>query len=61
MFAYKDMPEDIKTKISELKREKHCLEFDLTCMGIMNYGPIMRRLDEVNAELKKLKEKYEND
>jgi hypothetical protein len=30
-------------------------------MGIMNYGPIMRRLDEVNAELKKLKEKYEND
>ena len=55
------MKEDIKTKISELKREKHCLEFDLTCMGIMNYGPIMRRLDEVNAELKKLKEKYEND
>jgi hypothetical protein len=55
------MAEDIETKINKLKREKHCLEFDLTCNGIINYGPIMRRLDEVNAELKKLKEKYEND
>lgn len=52
------MTEDIETKISELKREKHCLEFDLTCDGIINYGPIMRRLDEVNAELKNLEEKY---
>ena len=55
------MAEDIETKINALKREKHCLEFDLTCMGIMNYGPIMRRLDEVNAELKKLEKTYEND
>lgn len=52
------MTEDIETKISELKREKHCLEFDLTCDGIINYGPIMRWLDEVNAKLKKLEEKY---
>lgn len=53
------MTEDIKAKINELKREKHCLEFDLTCDGIINYGPIMKRLDEVNAKLKKLEEKYE--
>jgi len=30
-------------------------------MGIMNYGPIMRELDKVNAKLKKLEEKHEND
>jgi len=36
------MAEDIETKINKLKREKHCLEFDLTCNGIINYGPIMR-------------------
>ena len=28
-------------RIKELKRLKHCLEFDLTCNGIINYGPIM--------------------
>ena len=46
-------------RIKELKRLKHCLEFDLTCNGIINYGPIMKELDKVNAELKKLEEKYE--
>ena len=40
-------------RIKELKRLKHCLEFDLTCNGIINYGPIMKELDKVNAELKK--------
>ena len=48
-------------RIKELKRLKHCLEIDLTCNGIINYGPIMKELDKVNAELKKLEEKYEND
>ena len=52
------MVKDMETKINELKREMQCLEFDLTCDGIINYGPIMRRLDEVNAELKKLEEKH---
>jgi hypothetical protein len=48
-------------RIKELKRIKGCLEFDLTCNGIINYGPIMKELDKVNAELKKLEEKYKND
>lgn len=57
----KKTKEELSKEITELKRIKGCLEFDLTCMGIMNYGPIMRELDEVNAKLKKLEESYEND
>ena len=53
--------EELNKEIAELKRIKSCLEFDLTCMGIMNYGPIMRELDKVNAKLKKLEKTYEND
>ena len=53
--------EELSKEIAELKRIKGCLEFDLTCDGIINYGPIMRELDEVNAKLKKLEERYEND
>ena len=56
-----DKTEELNKEIAELKRIKSCLEFDLTCMGIMNYGPIMRELDEVNAKLKKLEKTYEND
>lgn len=52
----KKTKEELSKEIAELKRIKSCLEFDLTCMGIMNYGPIMRELDEVNAKLKKLEE-----
>lgn len=52
---------ELSKEIAELKRLKHCLEFDLTCDGIINYGPIMRELDEVNAKLKKLEKTYEND
>ena len=48
--------EKLSKEIAELKRIKGCLEFDLTCDGIINYGPIMRELDEVNAKLKKLEE-----
>ena len=48
--------EKLSKEIAELKRIKSCLEFDLTCDGIINYGPIMRELDEVNAKLKKLEE-----
>lgn len=57
----KKTKEELSKEITELKRIKGCLEFDLTCMGIMNYGPIMRELDEVNAKLKKLEKTYEND
>ena len=53
--------EELSKEIAELKRIKGCLEFDLTCDGIINYGPIMRELDDVNAKLKKLEESYEND
>ena len=53
--------EELSKEIAELKRIKGCLEFDLTCDGIINYGPIMRELDDVNAKLKKLEERYEND
>ena len=49
-----DKTEELNKEIAELKRIKGCLEFDLTCDGIINYGPIMRELDEVNAKLKKL-------
>ena len=56
-----DKTEKLSKEIAELKRLKHCLEFDLTCDGIINYGPIMRELDEVNAKLKKLEKTYEND
>lgn len=52
---------ELSKEIAELKRIKGCLEFDLTCDGIINYGPIMRELDEVNAKLKKLEKTYEND
>jgi hypothetical protein len=51
-----DKTEELSKEIAELKRIKGCLEFDLTCDGIINYGPIMRELDEVNAKLKKLEE-----
>lgn len=57
----KETKEELSKEIAELKRLKHCLEFDLTCDGIINYGPIMRELDEVNAKLKKLEKTYEND
>ena len=57
----KKTKEELSKEIAELKRLKHCLEFDLTCDGIINYGPIMRELDEVNAKLKKLEKTYEND
>ena len=60
-MSMKKTKEELSKEIAELKRIKGCLEFDLTCMGIMNYGPIMRELDEVNAKLKKLEESYEND
>ena len=58
---WKKTKEELSKEIAELKRIKGCLEFDLTCMGIINYGPIMRELDKVNAKLKKLEERYEND
>lgn len=57
----KDMAEELSKEIAELKRIKGCLEFDLTCGGIINFGPIMRELDEVNAKLKKLEKTYENE
>ena len=57
----KKTKEELSKEIAELKRIKGCLEFDLTFDGIINYGPIMRELDEVNAKLKKLEERYEND
>ena len=57
----KDMAEELSKEIAELKRIKGCLEFDLTCGGIINFGPIMRELDEVNAKLKKLEKQYENE
>ena len=57
----KDMTEELSKEIAELKRIKGCLEFDLTCGGIINFGPIMRELDEVNAKLKKLEKQYENE
>ena len=57
----KDMTEELSKEIAELKRIKGCLEFDLTCGGIINFGPIMRELDEVNAKLKKLEKTYENE
>ena len=57
----KKTKEELSKEIAELKRLKYCLEFDLTCDGIINYGPIMRELDEVNAKLKKLEKTYEND
>ena len=57
----RERKEELSKEIAELKRIKGCLEFDLTCDGIINYGPIMRELDEVNAKLKKLEERYEND
>ncbi len=53
--------EELSKEIAELKRIKGCLEFDSTCDGIINYGPIMRELDEVNAKLKTLEKTYEND
>ena len=52
-----EQTKELNKEIAELKRIKRCLEFDLTCDGIINYGPIMRELDEVNAKLKKLEEK----
>ena len=58
---WKKTKEELSKEIAELKRIKGCLEFDLTCMGIINYGPIMRELDKVNAKLKKLEKRYEND
>ena len=57
----KDMAEELSKEIAELKRIKGCLEFDLTCGGIINFGSIMRELDEVNAKLKKLEKTYENE
>lgn len=57
----KKSKEELGKEIAELKRIKGCLEFDLTCMGIINYGPIMTKLDKVNAKLKKLEKAYEND
>lgn len=54
----KKTKEELNKEIAELKRIKSCLEFDLTCDGIINYGPIMRELDEVNAKLKKLEEQF---
>lgn len=56
----KKTKEELSKEIAELKRIKGCLEFDLTCDSIINYGPIMRELDEVNAKLKKLKEKFKD-
>lgn len=56
----KKTKKELSKEITELKRIKACLEFDLTCMGIMNYGPIMRELDEVNAKLKKLEEQFKD-
>ena len=57
----RERKEELSKEIAELKRIKGCLEFDLTCDGIINYGPIMRELDEVNAKLNKLEDLYEND
>ena len=56
----KKTKEELSKEIAELKRIKGCLEFDLTCDGIINYGPIMRELDEVNAKLKKLEEQFKD-
>ena len=57
----KNMVEELSKEIAELKRIKGCLEFDLTCGGIINFGPIMRELDKVNDKLKKLEKQYENE
>jgi hypothetical protein len=46
--------EEIKKKIVELESEKSELEFLLSCDGIINYGPILTKLDNINTELKKL-------
>lgn len=56
----KKTKEELSKEIAELKRIKGCLEFDLTCDGIINYGSIMRELDEVNAKLKKLEEQFKD-
>ena len=59
-MIWKKTKEELSKEITELRRIKGCLEFDLTCNGIINYGPIMRELDKVNAKLKKLEEQFKD-
>lgn len=40
-----------KKEIENLKKRKNELEFFLTCDGILNYGPIMKELKEINEML----------
>lgn len=48
-----EMPKEEK-EIEDLKKRKKELEFVLTCDGILNYGPIMEELKEINKILENL-------
>lgn len=48
--------EERKKTIANLKTRKESLEDALKCDGILNYGPILNELKEINDALKEINE-----
>lgn len=48
--------EEHKKIIADLKIRKKSLEDALKCDGILNYGPILNEINEINELLKSLEE-----